>query len=67
MVNSIKSSNYLSDVLGKPPTISSQNANWQDVSFEENYVPAGKSPEFRFTHHAVGVNTTQPMYRTKTA
>ena len=56
---SIRSSDYLSDVLGKPPTLSSQKANWQDVSFEQNHVPAGKSPEFNFTHHAVGVNTTQ--------
>lgn len=58
---SIPSSDCLSDVLGKPPVLSSKESNWQGVSFEENNVPAGESPEFCFTHHAVGVNISQHL------
>ena len=59
---SVPSSDCLSDVLGKPPELSSREVNWQGISFEENNVPAGKSPEFCFTHHAIGVNTSQYLH-----
>ena len=56
-----RSFDCISDVLASPPTLTSLQSNWKEITLEENYVPQGQLPEICLNQHMIGVNIGQHL------